>query len=220
MIKLQRPQPPEELTEEVKKELLEKYESNGASVWRQPYLIKKLLEMSNSKCAYCECRVNEESKYMEVDHFYPKNKYGHRVIEWGNLLPSCKRCNGSSKRQHDPGEEPIIDPSLNDQDKLVIKRKRIGDQLAQDMADLYEEIRYRIKQLPDDQNFSKKVSRKVTAFLRQAIPQSEYAATSVTILLNDANFMKIKRIMQNEGIWTSEHENLYKSAEQIQLELK
>lgn len=253
MIKLQRPAPPEELTEEVKRELLARFQANKKdAVWKQPYIIKNLLAMSNNKCVYCECKVDEESKYMEVDHFYPKSTHSLKVVEWTNLLPSCKRCNGSAKMDHDPAKEPIIDPTvsdprnylsmkayrlqgedkdgigqktidvikLNDVDRLVIKRKKIGDELTQQMEDLYEEIQHRMSSLPCDGKFTAKVCRRVTAFLKLATPESEYAATKATILLNDRHFTEIKRIMQEKGIWFEEHENLFKKAEQIKLQLK
>ncbi|RYE16339.1 MAG: HNH endonuclease, partial [Sphingobacteriaceae bacterium] len=67
MIKLTAISAPDELTYDVVKELTEQYQLTGESVWNQPYIKKALLSMSNNKCCYCECKIDEESKYLEVE---------------------------------------------------------------------------------------------------------------------------------------------------------
>ncbi|MGR0329632.1 HNH endonuclease [Bacillus cereus] len=98
MIHLPRPNCPSKLTDEVKTKLTQDFITSGSSVWGKSYIKSALLEMSHNKCAYCECRLDEESKYMEVEHFLPKDDYPKLVVDWNNLLPSCKRCNG--KKEH------------------------------------------------------------------------------------------------------------------------
>jgi uncharacterized protein (TIGR02646 family) len=115
MIRLKPVPRPAELTPGKQKELTAKFKENGDCVWQQPYIKNALLKMSFNKCCYCECKIDEESKYLEVEHFLPKEKYKDKVVEWENLLPSCKRCNGK-KGSHDTGIEPIIHP-VNDEPK-------------------------------------------------------------------------------------------------------
>lgn len=76
--------------------------------------------MSNRKCAYCETLLSEESKYMEVEHYRPKNIYPDLVVEWTNLLPSCKGCNGK-KSDYDTGIFDFVHPvDDNPKDHLTI----------------------------------------------------------------------------------------------------
>ena len=109
MIKLERSFPPIFLTSIEVKRLTEEYKTTKNSVWNIVELKKALLETSYGKCAYCECDLTVESKYMEVEHFRDKDSYPDDVVEWLNLLPSCKRCNGA-KGTHDTVIEPIVNP--------------------------------------------------------------------------------------------------------------
>ena len=113
MIKLIRPDKPIQLTEEKEKELVEEFKRTEKSVWNKSYIKKTISNMSNSKCCYCETKVNEQGKPMHIEHFHPKKLYPNEVVSWGNLLPSCSQCN-SNKGPHDTYAEPIIDPSIDD----------------------------------------------------------------------------------------------------------
>ncbi|MFN4151578.1 MAG: HNH endonuclease, partial [Candidatus Sericytochromatia bacterium] len=81
MIYIERTQSPMKL-EEQKEELKKKYLETGASVWNKDFIKKALLEMSHNKCAFCECTLNIESKYMEVEHFFNKSNYSEKVVDW------------------------------------------------------------------------------------------------------------------------------------------
>lgn len=113
MIKIDRIPAPEELTPEVVKDKTERFKADPKiNVWNNPYIKDKLMEMSHGKCAYCECKLNSESKYMEVEHFHNKNKYPDEVVSWDNLLPACKSCNGT-KNDHDTVLYPIVNPTVD-----------------------------------------------------------------------------------------------------------
>jgi uncharacterized protein (TIGR02646 family) len=108
-----RPCPPE-LTPEVQTALTAKYlADNTTAPWKKAYIEQELLLMSHDKCCYCECHIREESKYMEVEHFFAKRWHETQVLEWTNLLPACKRCN-IRKSDHDCAIEPIIHPVQDD----------------------------------------------------------------------------------------------------------
>lgn len=86
MIQLQTIPKPIELTSKVVQELTTLYKQDGTLVWQQRYIKKALLDMSYNKCCYCECNIIEESNYLEVEHFHPKNLYPDEVVSWENLL--------------------------------------------------------------------------------------------------------------------------------------
>jgi uncharacterized protein (TIGR02646 family) len=143
MIKLTRPSPPLELTESKIRELTMKFKENKTAVWKKKYITEPLLEMSYGKCAYCECVLVEEGKYAQVEHFFPKSLYEDKVVEWENLLPICGRCN-ISKSDHDTGEYPIIDPTIQNPNNhlefclnqfRILGKDEIGD-LSEKILDL------------------------------------------------------------------------------------
>lgn len=109
MIKLERQPKPNYLSEAAVIELTEKFKSDGSSVWNHPQIKTPLLASSYEKCAFCECSLSDESKYMEVEHFKYKSLYKDLVVEWTNLLPTCKRCN-IAKGIHDVTADLIVNP--------------------------------------------------------------------------------------------------------------
>lgn len=130
MIHLTRPPKPQELTDEVVRRKTEAFKADhNKPVWKEKYIHDTLMAMSHNKCCYCECDISEESKYMEVEHFHDKNRYPDEVVAWNNLLPSCKKCNGT-KGTHDTVAEPIINPSTD---------------IPQEHMILYHSIRFRYK---------------------------------------------------------------------------
>lgn len=113
MIKLTLPKKPEELTEVEEKRLTDEFKKDTSkSVWKQDYIEKSLLEMTNGKCAYSEQKLNSRSSYMEIEHFRHKNLYKDDVVKWGNLLPACKKCN-TAKGEWDVEEKPIVNPLVD-----------------------------------------------------------------------------------------------------------
>ncbi len=112
MIKLTLPPKPDELTQN-ETALREQFLADRSkTVWKQKYISEPLLQMSHDKCAYSEVRLNEESKYMEVEHFRHKDAYPEDVVTWGNLLPSCKTCN-TAKGEWDVEADPIVNPLID-----------------------------------------------------------------------------------------------------------
>lgn len=124
MIKINRVDPPLELTDEKKRELTQKFIQKNESVWGTSYIKDTLFKMSEGKCCFCECKLGEEGKYMHVEHFHHKDEYPNEVVEWSNLLPCCVRCN-TNKGTHDTKVEPIINVTLTDpRDHLIIDNYR------------------------------------------------------------------------------------------------
>ena len=75
MIKLERASKPVELTATLQADLTAEYKLTKKSVWNLGFLKKALRDFSFDKCCYCEANINEESKYLEVEHYHPKNPY-------------------------------------------------------------------------------------------------------------------------------------------------
>lgn len=125
MIKVERMAQPEELTEDVRRQLTEEFKQDKKkNVWNKKYIRDKLLIECSSKCVYCECFIGEGHKEMHVDHFHYKDKYVDEVVIWDNLNSSCPHCN-KSKASHDTYKEPIINPfEQNPQDYFYLKNYR------------------------------------------------------------------------------------------------
>lgn len=217
MIKLERESCPIELTDEVKRELTQQFISGGKSVWNKDYIKDGLLKSSHYKCAYCECSVDRESKYMEVEHFHDKHTYPKEVVEWENLLPSCKRCNGN-KSTFDTKANDFINPYfmnpqehlilvnyrfypisnaakntidqllLNDSQRLVMQRFEIAETVNTKIEELYERaMEYKENIKRTSQNRNKIVNG-VENLLTEALPKASYCAIVATAIINDVHF--------------------------------
>ena len=125
MIKVKRIARPQELTDDVQRQLTEDFKRDPEKrVWGQAYIRTALLEECSHKCVYCECLIGEGHKEMHVDHFHHKKQYPDEVVLWSNLNPSCPHCN-KSKSTHDTYKEPIINPFEQDpKDYFYIKNYR------------------------------------------------------------------------------------------------
>ncbi|MFK9095175.1 hypothetical protein [Bacillus salipaludis] len=235
MIKLTRENCPVELTEEVKDGLTQQFISDGKSVWKKDYIEENLLKSSHNKCAYCECRVDRESKYMEVEHYHDKHTYPKEVVEWENLLPSCKRCNGNKSTfdtiandfinpfSMNPQEHLILNKYrfypisnaakntidqllLNDSQRLVMQRFEIAETVNSKIEELYERaIEYKSNIKRTGQNRNKIVNG-VENLLTEALPKASYCATVATAIVNDVHFLLIKNILIDESLWTESME--------------
>lgn len=230
MIRLGRKDAPIELTPQFVQEQTELFRKTKESVWNIEWLKKSLMGLSNGKCAYCECRLDSESNYMEVEHFKDKADYPNSVLEWDNLLPSCKHCNGH-KSNHDVVNEPIVNPfvdypskhlffqyyrykakddkgqstidvlDLNDPErKLVEVRFNLGNQIQDSLNGFLEILEGYLKQ-PSIKMKNKLVGRLV-ATMQLCLPESEYSAACATVLHSCDEYQQLKEGMKANGIWT------------------
>jgi len=234
MIKLKKPIKPTELTDDVVKELTDEFKKSGKSVWSKDYIKKPLLTMSSNKCAFCETKIDEESKYLEVEHFHHKDLYKDEVVEWDNLLPSCKKCNGT-KGGHDTKLEPILNPciedpkehlkiwryrlkgktdigkltvgtlNLNEPDRLVVKRFQIGNALQDKLEEYQELVDDVISGVQTSTRRKNRIKNGVKDILANGLKDKEYAATYTTLLLTEPEYLELKSKMNTCGLWTNEH---------------
>lgn len=84
--------------------------------YRHESIKDKLFASSFNKCAFCESKP-AESGNIEVEHFKPKSLYPDLAFKWDNFLPVCRKCN-DSKRDHDTGNEPIVNPSVDNPEEI------------------------------------------------------------------------------------------------------
>ena len=230
MIKLAfQPRPPQ-LTDEKVAQLTLDFKTTGKAVWNTPYIKDALLKMSHGKCCYCECKLEEESKYMEIEHFYAKSLYPDDVLNWYNLLPCCKRCNGY-KGNFDTKNQPIVHPvlntpsthfyfekyrlrakdeiaklsinklQLNEIDELVTPRYEIAIQLETKLDDLLDEIN------AGSDNQAKFV-RILKSLMQKGNNTQKYAALCATIVLESEDYQTLKTVFQKNHWWAKEMNDL------------
>ncbi|SCY77258.1 HNH endonuclease [Butyrivibrio sp. INlla14] len=247
MIKLSRIDAPIELSDDIVKKLTEEYKlDNKKAVWRKPYITGSLLKMSHCKCSYCETKLGEEGKYMEVDHYHPKNKYPDEVVMWDNLIPSCGRCN-SNKSTCDTYLEPIINPYVDNPKEYLymenyriksrnnnkLGRKTIDVLYLNDMEGLIlprfkigNAVQEKLGSILDvfdeykrNPNFSRrnKIVNATKELLKEAREDSEYASLVATVLLQDDNYILLKERLKSANLWDDELKTLDKNAIKIAL---
>ena len=236
MIKLQRQEKPIFLTEEKVHALTEEFKTSKKSVWNNEHIKSALLLSSHGKCAYCECSLTSESNYMEVEHFEDKKNNPEKVVDWENLLPSCKKCNGS-KSTHNVLSEPIINPyvdqpsdhlsmrlyrlkgktekgkcsidvlNLNHSERLVMSRFLLGEKIQGMIETCWE--RYETYNLKNDVRTKNRLIVLVEGLLTECLPDSVYSASTATILLSDRSFIELIECMKAGDLWNEELDILY-----------
>ena len=242
MIKLSLPEKPRKLEENENVLKAEFRADPNKCVWKKDYITTPLLEMTHGKCAYSETKLNEESKYMEVEHFKHKSQYPEEVVTWGNLLPSCKTCN-ISKGTWDVVADPIIDPltdnpgehlyikfgrfhakdekgqntldalDLNNIDEFMVPRFRIANYTVDSLSDALISL----QEADTSQKRKIRVS-KIKSILRACGPQSPYSASTATyILYNWEEYGSFKKYLTDNGYWDNDFKELIATLETIAL---
>ena len=232
MIQLQAVPAPSELTAEVVAKLTTKFQQDGSSVWKEKYITDTLLEMSNYKCAYSEIKLQEEGKYMEVEHFLPKKSHPDKVVEWDNLLPASKFCNGRKKEKIHPivhpvrdnpkdhlymienvlygksqkGRNAVIVLGLNDPDHLLKPRYEIRSATQNELHKQYVQA-FNFSKNPTN-NQELEIVHALENLLKNGNRKEAYSATIATTILNDPHYAEINRIFKEQNIWSVELKNL------------
>ncbi|MEH8265140.1 HNH endonuclease [Aeromonas veronii] len=242
MIKLIKGDAPAYLSEEKVKELIGRYEATNKSVWLRKGITNPLKITSHGKCAYCEKRVDGNGSYMEVDHFKCKGKYSELVVDWSNLVPSCKQCN-TKKGDIDVEEQQIVNPYFdNPSEHLRYQSLRIvgitekGNETVElfgyNLSDVdARKARLIILEKIDDMlgkgieyhelyiNFEKKkkiyltrAKNVISGLLSLCQPDAEYSAITSTLLLLNPKCSQLIENMRSEGVWDLSTEDRLKIA--------
>lgn len=213
-----------------------RFEATGENVWNDEDIKSALLRMSHNKCAYCECDVSVESKYLEVEHFKYKDKYKSDVALWDNLLPSCKRCNGT-KGDHDVCAEPIINPcldnpcdhlefflyrlrpktaigktseitlGLNHPIRAVKARFDIGEQILLSINSAVEKLEW-FYENPSNLR-RRKMLECVEGVLLECVPTVPYAATAASVLHISSEYHQLRNNLMKSGYWSPHLQGLH-----------
>ena len=233
MIKLSLIAKPAELTEEVEAQLVEEFKLSGKAVWKKPYIEQALLKMTHNKCAYSEQLLNQESAYMEIDHFRCKDQYKDEVVHWGNLLPSCKKCN-TTKGNHDVVANPIVNPLVdnpkdflyvesfryysrnrNEKGKTTIETLALNDRfhftaprskIGFGIVDEIETLYEKLK-LDDTERKRRNTISKIKSKLEECGPEHEYSAVISTFILYECETYKdMESYLIQNHLWDDELE--------------
>lgn len=237
MIKIKDLPAPAELTTELVAQLTEEFKQTGKPVWKKDYIGKQILAMSENKCCFSECKLLEEGKYLEVEHFHPKSIYPDEVLDWQNLLPISSAVN-KAKLDHDTKVESIINPRFEDpKEHLAFKSFRykgktsIGEQtwktlglndwilwwekrtkIACKAIELLEEISSDLQEFDNltvktTQKRNKIVSRLRNLFT-EGTPKAEYSAVVASYILHDNDYEIIKNLLIKNDLWDDEFKEL------------
>lgn len=244
MIKLTKGSPPACLDDATVIRLTQKFKDTGDSVWHIEELKEALLNSSFKKCAFCECSIVEESKYIEVEHFKYKDKYPDDVLKWENLLPACRRCNGT-KLKHDVELEPIVNPfednpaahfslrnyrlkpktdkgresievlDLNNSSRVVMSRFEIGEKINEMLITAFERLQiFKANGRTQSRN---RFLRQLTDILAEAQPTAAYAATTATLLHADETYIDLVEETKRLDLWKNDLQQLHVSSLAITL---
>ncbi|MDA2087862.1 HNH endonuclease [Bacillus cereus] len=250
MIYIERPSKPLKLTNEHRAELTNKFKETKTAVWKSKYITRPLIEMSHGKCTFCECRLGEEGKYMEVEHFHPKSLYPDQVVLWGNLFPICSRCN-KAKNDYDTLRNPIVNPCLNNpKAHLYFEHFNIFGKDSSPLGVLTEKVlnlndmlqvvtpRFRVGMLVIQklkgiaqmvERYDKRsalvgddydIINRTKALLQHATPEMEYSATVATVIISSSFYGKMKEQMITKDLWNADLEQLDEIAKGISLEVR
>lgn len=233
MIRLTRPAAPSKLTPAFVNAGTLQYMADGSSVWNVTEIKETLSAMSHGKCAYCELALGKGATYLEVEHFYAKQHHPGRVLDWDNLLPACRRCNGC-KGAWDvnlPGQM-IVDPvlaapqqhiRLNDA-YMPVGRTPDGEntiiEIELNNIDRLGVLRYRIGEkfkqkleeileayttLPSTASPRQRrvVIRKVSAALEKCHADQPFSAVVATVLQRSDIYRSLKIAMIAAGEWNA-----------------
>mgnify|MGYP003623384814 CR=1 FL=1 len=211
--------------------------------WAKDWIRSALKDESNNKCSYCEQSLGERGLYLEVEHFYVKSVYEDKILDWNNLLASCKTCN-LKKSTLDVGKEPIINPFF-DEPKSHLKINRYRYEAKTDLGEvtilsldlnnydslsknrfalcyaIQDQIKALVQRVQDiganvpSTRVVLNIRNKATTILQNAQPDHAFSASVATEIIGTAEFIPIKEFLEANGEWNQILSDLYDSAKDI-----
>lgn len=236
MIKLTKGKAPKFLTIQKVTELTNLFKETKATVWKQQGIGKELLKSSSNKCAYCECLLQIEDSYMQVEHFKDKDTYPEDVVNWENLLPSCARCN-RKKWTLDVIAYPIVNPYVDDprnhlsheafrlyakdeKGNMTIKKLYLND----DDRVIYprflacNEINRQLELIVNNLSDIDSTKDSLTFLLQSCQANKAYSAFLTSTLHSNAHYQTIKTCLFNNSAWDDDLEDLHKKSLLLKLD--
>lgn len=231
MIKLERREKPEYLTDAKVEELTNRFKANSKdTVWKHKDIHSALLLSSSSKCAFCESELQVSASYMEIEHFKLKDDYPDEVVSWENLLPSCKRCN-TTKGTHDVVTEPIINPfDINPKDHLsqsasrIYAKTQLGEStkvtlnlndtlLIRPRFEVWNYVTDKIEEISLDILAKAKLTRhdrnKLSKLLSSCQTDHAFSAFASTALHQSSEYADIVTMLKANNLWDEQMESLH-----------
>jgi 5-methylcytosine-specific restriction endonuclease McrA len=234
---------PKNLSDDYVRKKTKHHKTTGETVWGSIQIKRALLKMGRNKCAYCECNVSKESKYLEVEHLKPKSLYPDDVLQWDNLLPSCKRCNGR-KGNHDVVTQPIVNPrydlpnehlkfrgaylfhkspvgettkeklKLNDPERLLPSRIQIAEQIDSHLEEWQQRL---LNVNPLHPSEWPRLQHRIAVLLDEAGPWRDYSAFTATYLLMHSVYAALRSALVQSNHWTNDLSAAEQAARDIAL---
>lgn len=225
-------------------ELTHMFKTSNTHVWQHQDVKDVCLTIGNNKCAYCEVILNQKSTYLEIDHFRHKDDYPDDVIEWNNLLPSCRHCNGT-KNDHDVVAEPIINPAvdnpadhvylkayrlkgkdplgemtvealnLNDSEHYVTERCKVGTFIEEKIELAEEKLQNYLESTIAARK--RELNKVIRALLIQCQKNALFSAVSSATLHDSEEYASVRSVMMACDIWTPEFEQMHQNSLAIRL---
>lgn len=207
---------------------------DGSAVWNVDELKSALSDMTGGKCSYCELRLGEGAAYLEVEHFFAKSHHPQRVLDWTNLLPACRRCNGrksnwdvavpgqmmvdpvlTTPRFHIHLDEAYRPVGLTPEGETTIVEIALDDiqrlgvmryKLGEMFKRKLEDLHTRYTTLPPSASIRQRraVVRKIKAALEMCRRDQQFSAVVSTVLLRSTDYAALKNAMVAAGDWDAE----------------
>lgn len=210
-----------------------RFKLDGSSVWNVDEIKTALSVLSGNKCAYCELPLGEGAAYLEVEHFLAKTHHPDRVLEWGNLLPACRRCNGKKSdwdvaitgqmmvdpvrmnpQMHIQMDEAYRPIGLTLEGQNTIVEIALDDihRLGVMRYKLGETFKRKLEELHDLYTITlsgttrqrRAAIRKIKGALEKCSPDQPFSAVSATVLMRSTNYAALKAAMLGAGDWDAE----------------
>lgn len=214
MIKLYLPPAPQFLTQQFQEDRTNIFKKDASHcVWNIPELKAAVFEASFGKCVYSEIKLNEEGKYMHIDHFYPKSLYPEKVLMWGNLMASSNICN-IKKKDTDPAKKMLVNPfEDNPKNHFYIREGRLfpKDRKGRNTIEICDlnnsihlrNVRFKIEQKLKEtlelifENYKLKSPKAITTLktiMEESGRKNSFSATKSTLILCNQNYINMKGI--------------------------
>ena len=109
---------------------------------------------------------------------------------------------------------------LNNQNKLVIPRIKIANAMYYKLKDIHKKT-IALNSREDGKLYNKSIIiNTLLDILAMAQPDAEYSAFMATIILTDEDYIEIKNILNDKGLWSDKLEILHNCADKIKLDTK
>lgn len=239
---LNRPEPTPTFIENKDKWLKAFMDSKDRSPWRNKSIKTPFLKASEYKCTYCEITLyDKETGYNEnvwpnIDHFYPKEKYPLKALDWDNFLPVCSMCNSAKSSKEVVGIDGqcmVINPFDDDTRKVFayddgtlqgLNKKAINTLLLigyhtrsianqEIMRAIKQEAYYLEENIPKrEQDFALKneLIEKVKVYLSRGCDKAPFCTYCATyISQKKSNRWLITELKEDSGFWNENLEILW-----------